>query len=274
MKGDVAQLTVRTLEGYEELTACSHLQLEVWGETYFDAVPPAILVVVQKIGGVVGGAFDASNKLVAFVFGLPGDRNGRHVHWSHMLAVLPEWRGLGVGAMLKAWQKDLVLTQGLTHMHWTYDPLESINAHLNLNRLGALPEEYVLDLYGDGSSSTLNNVIGTDRFVLVWHLEEADRLAYQARFAPLGNWHQAPLAVGQEGGVPFNPPAWPDAAMVRIEIPVSIQEVKAEAPEAARAWRTCTRKAFQHYFGAGYGVLGFKHDSSTGRSFYAMCRPL
>ena len=59
---------------------------------------------------------------------------------------------------------------GITRVYWTFDPLESKNAHLNLNKLGAVAREYVQDMYGQ-TDSPLHSGIGTDRLVPTWTLD-------------------------------------------------------------------------------------------------------
>ncbi|NIP92192.1 MAG: acetyltransferase, partial [Gemmatimonadetes bacterium] len=60
----------------------------------------------------------------------------------------------------------------VTRMYWTFDPLESRNAYLNLSRLGAVVREYAPDMYGV-SDSPLHRGLGTDRFVVTWELDTA-----------------------------------------------------------------------------------------------------
>ncbi len=228
-------------------------------------MPPSLLVVTQKIGGILAGAFTDSGELVAFVYGVRGQRRGHEIHWSHMLAVRPAYRGSGIGRDLKFFQRSHVLEQGIGRIHWTYDPLEAVNANLNLNRLGAYPEEYVRDLYGDGSSSILHSTIGTDRFVVTWHLHEEERLAHRARFEDAGILDDLPIANDAE--------RVEDTPAVRVEVPINIQQVKKQSPEQARQWRAGTRKAFETYFGAGYGVVAYYQDPTSKRCFYVMARP-
>lgn len=269
-KGMPGAYTIRHIASYQEHEAVGRLQLETWGEEFIDMVPPAILLVTQKIGGIVAGAFDAHNDLVAFVYGLPGYRNGKRIHWSHMLAVREDWRSHGLGRELKQFQRNFVLEQGIGVIHWTYDPLEKLNANLNLTRLGALPGEYACDLYGDGESSKLYRTIGTDRFIVSWYLEKEAREAYLNRFvsvdAVAGEMHDVIT-----DALVFQP-AREGAAAVRIEIPNAIQRIKAESPDKAKAWRKVTREAFMHYFGLGYGVVTFMTDEETNRNYYIMAR--
>src|SRR5690606_28979184 len=129
------------------------------------------------------------------VFGLTGLEHGRLVHWSHMLAVRPEWRDLGVGTRLKAYQREAVARLGVEVIYWSFDPLMARNAHLNLNRLGARVAEYVEDMYG-ATGSTLHAGLGTDRLVVVW--------------PALGAWPGSVAALG--GGAVGESVAGPDAA--------------------------------------------------------------
>ncbi|MEZ4703451.1 MAG: GNAT family N-acetyltransferase [Rhodothermales bacterium] len=257
-------LTIRHLQTYDEIVACRDVQQETWGEAFVDLVPPSLLVVTQKIGGILAGAFTESNELVAFVYGVQGRRNGHAIHWSHMMAVRPAYRGSGIGRDLKLFQRDFVLNQGIRRIHWTYDPLEALNANLNLNRLGAFPEEYVRDLYGDGSSSILHSTIGTDRYVVTWHLLEEDRLAHRAQFEDAGVLSDLPIVNGAE--------VLEDSHAVRVEIPVNVQQVKKQSADQARAWRQSTRKALELYLGAGFGVVGYYQDPDTKRCFYILAR--
>jgi predicted GNAT superfamily acetyltransferase len=153
-------ITVRHLSGAGELDACVQMQRETWGADW--VVPYPMLLVAQKTGGVLAGAFDDDNPtLLGFVFGMAGLVGGETVHWSDMLAVRADARNRGIGRALKAFQRDTVRAMGITTMYWTYDPQVARNAHLNLNVLGAQVTEYVPDMYGPG----------TDRFIVRWSLD-------------------------------------------------------------------------------------------------------
>lgn len=264
------EYSIRHIQSYAEHEAVGRLQQETWGEEFIDIVPPAILLVTQKVGGIVAGAFTPENELVAFVYGIPGQRNGVPIHWSHMLAVKKDWRGRGLGRELKRFQRDYVVSQGVRRMHWTYDPLEKLNASLNLVRLGALPAEYALDMYGDGESSTLYNIIGTDRFVVTWFLHDEDREAHISGFVRIDDVQTAPAVLSDDLAFISAKEGTP---AVRIEIPESIQHIKSTNPKRARAWRTATRQAFTHYFEQGYGVVQFVEHPANGRFYYVMARP-
>src|ERR1044072_6075634 len=163
-------VTLRRLCSEQDYAACVELQRATWGRQYEEVVPGSILKVAQKVGGLAAGAFDRDGHLLGFVFGLTGVRSGRLVHWSHMLAVAPEARDLGLGTRLHIHQREELLPIGVESVQWTFDPLEARNAHVNLNHLGAEVAEYVEDMYGGEMGSELAHGIGTDRLIVDWRI--------------------------------------------------------------------------------------------------------
>jgi len=275
MKGNI---TIRRLETNDEYVACLDLQKLTWGEGFVDLASPAILKVGQRLGGVTAGAFDRWGKLVGFVFGLTGYRDGEPVHWSDMLAVRPEWRGSGVGKRLKLFQREEVMRLGVRFVFWTYDPLEARNANLNLNGLGVLIDEYVENMYAaDEEGTTLRSGLGTDRFVVRWPVADERVLkTLQGELKPRPEIYSHTPVVNTEldaGGKPVAVHAdLPEDAAVRIEIPASIQDVKNHSAQKAYGWRLNTRRAFIHYLSRGYRIEVFYIDPDAGRCFYVLER--
>ena len=255
-----SDFTIRSFETIEEFQDCVRLQKEAWGSGFSDLVGVAILKVSQRLGGIAAGAYDESGELAGFVYGMTGVESGEVVHWSDMLAVRPGLQNAGLGARLKAYQRDRLLAMGITRVHWTFDPLESKNAHLNLNKLGAVAREYVLDMYGQ-TDSPLHRGIGTDRFVPTWTLdsERVVRRLVEGRSGPAVGADQGAVhtfdVVG-EGGIllPGEPDLSLEASRILVPIPSSIQELKSESLEAAVRWRHATRAALSCYLARGYEV--------------------
>ncbi len=132
-------MEIRTLTTAAELRAVFELEQAIWGyESVEDSVPVMMLLVSSRIGGLVIGASD-KGRLVGFVYALPGIRDGRPFQWSHMLGVVRDYRGSGLGWRLKAEQRRLVMASGLDLIAWTFDPLQAANAHLNFAKLERLP---------------------------------------------------------------------------------------------------------------------------------------
>src|SRR3970040_1620502 len=161
-------ILIRPLSSAEELAQGVAIQRLTWGDEFTEVVPATILQICQKVGGVAAGAFDRNDQMLGFVFGLTGVHHGRLVHWSHMLAVTPEARGLGLGKRLKLYQREMLLQMGVVEVRWTFDPLVAQNANLNINALGTDMERYVPEMYGNNTGSDLHSGLGTDRLVALW----------------------------------------------------------------------------------------------------------
>ena len=267
---------LRPLASDDDYKQCVALQQLTWGEGFNQCVPTAVLQIAQKVGGVAAGAFDEHDQLVGFVFGVSGFRNGRAAHWSHMLAVRPERRGTGIGAGLKALQRDLLLKHGIEVAYWTYDPLVSANAHLNINRLGARPVEYVPDMYGSDTGSELHSGLGTDRFIVEWVLDDAGVIAAMTRAAndqPRGpDESTTPIVNLDERSLPTTAIRELGDPIVRVAIPPDIQHIKHTAPVEAHAWRASTRRAFEWHLARDYRVTGFRRDSKAGAGHYTLTK--
>lgn len=236
------------------------LQKQVWGDGFTEIIPSSVLKVVQQVGGIAIGAF-VENRLVGLLFGISGIRDGERAHWSDTLAVLPEYRDLGIGRRLKWQQRERLLAEGVERIHWTFDPLESRNAYVNLVRLGAVAGEYRRDFYG-ATASILHEGLETDRLVASWEIR-SDRVG--RRLAGERGWGDSSAA-----GAPLVNP-WrssdrlplagePDLAVaapaIRLAIPADIQELRARSPAVALGWRRTTRAAFEAYLGRGYAATG------------------
>lgn len=235
-------LTIRPLEDEDDLRACVELQRETWGEDFNEAVPPSLLRVCQEIGGVAAGAFDPSGRLLGFVFGISGVREGRLVHWSDMLAVRPEARGHGIGRLLKEHQRQAVRAVGVEEVLWSFDPLVATNAHLNLERLGARVVDYVVEMY-PASNSDLHRGIGTDRLIVSWPV--------------------LPVT---------DAPADRPAVVGGIEVPHDLTALQRSSLEEAKRWRTRTRQRFLEALGGGLLVIGFERNGPAGHPRYLLGR--
>jgi predicted GNAT superfamily acetyltransferase len=261
-------ITLRALESQGDYRACVQLQRDTWGAAYGDIVPASVLKVSQLTGGVSGGAFTAAGRLVGFVYGLTGPRDGRLIHWSHMLAVAPDYRNHGVGRRLKEYQRDVLRSLGIEMIYWTFDPLVARNAHLNLNRLGTAVQEYVPDMYGDTGSEL--HAFGTDRFVVSWAVapgeqsRNGDAAGMMRRLSP-GAWRSAPVANGAD--MKGNRSGRGGAELLRIEIPADVETM---AVKEAQAWREATRPAFVRLLRDGFRVTGFVKDAEG--CFYLLSR--
>ena len=168
-----ANLSVRPCTALDEFDECVRIQREVWKFSELETLPSDAFIIAQKTGGQTIGAFDGDRQIGFTLAFLAAHEDETYLH-SHFAAVLPGYQGSGVGRRLKLAQREDALQRGIRLIEWTFDPLALMNAHFNLNRLGAIVRRYIPNFYGV-TSSPLHGNIPTDRFVAEWWLE-SDRV--------------------------------------------------------------------------------------------------
>ena len=270
---DGSTIVIRDIESVSELRAVETLQKDVWGCADLDVVPLTMFVAGREVGATLIGAYDGSS-LVGFVYGFTGYENGQVTHHSHMLAVRPSYRNHELGFKLKLAQRERVLAQGINRITWTFDPLQSLNAHLNFGKLGVIADTYKTNFYGEATSSFLHQ-IGTDRLWVTW-LIDSQRVRERLQVVTTGNKpliepKNAPTLVQVSSGcVPKRNQS--SEILVNehlsIEIPRGINALQHEHPQLALEWREATRWAFTKALDNDYVVEEFycmtRDDRSIG----------
>ena len=260
------------LRDLTDIAACREVvrvQEAVWGQDG-EIVPASVLLVSAKRGGILVGAFDGT-KLVGFVWSMPGVREGAPTHWSHMLGVLPDARGRGVGRDLKLAQRDRALVAGVDLIEWTFDPLQAANAHLNIALLGGISTSYLVDVYG-AMVGPLHLGTPTDRLVVEWWIRRAhvERRIGRApgsatpiiRSAEIAS---APATLELTAAGPSTPRLDLDARRVLVAVPPQFTEMQQHRPALALAWRLAARDVFTAYFGRGYRLVDFWRHRDGGQ---------
>jgi predicted GNAT superfamily acetyltransferase len=257
-----SNIVVRDIKSTSELRSVEALQKEVWGCDDLDVVPLTMLVASREVGATLIGAYDGES-LVGFVYGFPGYEQGHLVHHSHMLAVKPAYRNHKLGFKLKLAQRERVLAQGVKRITWTFDPLQSLNAHLNFGKLGVISDTYKINFYGDTTSSFLHQ-IGTDRLWVTWLIESEpvrERLQSERdqKKPPVESENAAALVQVSSG---WEPKKITDSELfgrnhLSLEIPWDINDLQRERPKLAVEWRKATRWAFTEALNSDYLVEDF-----------------
>ena len=227
-------IVIREIKGHAELREIEQLQREIWGVEELEVYPALALKPQQEVGAILIGAF-AEGRMVGFVFGFPGILDGETIIHSDMLGVLPAYRSQNLGYRLKLAQREKAIALGVKRITWTFDPLQSRNAHLNFNKLGVIADRYFVDYYGTTSSFLHQH--GTDRLWVTWWLQ-SERVTSRLR-------HDA------------HPDSIRDGDIV-IEIPTEITSDH-------HSWRVKTREAFTSALEAGYVVEEFYVSASLGK---------
>ncbi len=281
---DGRRFLIRDVEGEAEYHAMEEIQRQAWGFSDLNVVPFSTLIATKWAGGVVIGAYDG-DQMIGFAYGFAGFEAGRASIHSHMLAVRPDYRNAQAGFFLKLAQRRDALEKGLDEITWTFDPLQSLNAHLNFAKLGVISNRYIVNFYGEETSSPLHKGFGTDRLWVRWLLE-SDRVRELATrgTAPRSTAPSAPAqALAEHPRIVYaesNRPRFSDVRQCLaencclIEIPYDINALKEREPEAALEWREATRAAFQSALEADFTVTDFVklRDEETTACFYMLTR--
>jgi predicted GNAT superfamily acetyltransferase len=260
-------VTIRELLGIEELRQVETVERSVWGSSELDMLPLAFTVASREAGAIWLGAFDGAT-LAGFAFGFFGVDHARLSFHSHMLAVLEPYRTLNLGYKLKLAQRERVLALRpsgvrVEEITWTFDPLQSRNAHLNFAKLGVISDQYKANFYGPETSSVLHRN-GTDRLWVRWPI--ASRRVHDRAQGKRNRTEVLDALSNVQPLVRFNGDGRPSRgalpeALARqrivIEIPGDILEIENKTPEVARQWRQETRWAFTEALRAGFLVVEF-----------------
>jgi chorismate synthase len=251
-----SELEIRAFRPDDDLKGVEEVQRAAWGFSDLAIVPDYLVKVVTRFNlGFAGGAFH-QGRMVGFVLAFETDE--KKVHHSDMVAVDPAWqsgnRGVSVGFLLKLLHRQEALKKGIEIIHWTFDPLMSKNANLNVRKLGAGFAKYLPDFYGTSVAEGLYEGISTDRVLVSWKLSD-----YPPQKGRTAGIEELPLVDNPEkvGGDRF-----------RLEIPYDLGELKKKDMEEAKAYRIRTAAILTKALKEGYQVKGFKALPDKKQSFY------
>ena len=242
-------VVVRDLVRIEDLRAAETLFAATW-----PGQPPAtagLLKALVHAGGYVSGAY-AGEELVGAAAAFLAEHGGPALH-SHLAAVPPAARGLGVGLALKLHQRDWAAARGLHVVTWTFDPLVRRNAWFNLAKLGAGVEAYLPDFYGPMDDG-VNDGGPSDRLLAVW---PTARTTSSAVTDPEG-W--VPV-LDDVDGRPTARPRPSTATRLAVATPGDVEALRRHDRELALAWRLAVRDALAPLLERGR-VRGFTRAGS------------
>ena len=195
-----------------------------------------------------------------------------------MLGVLPKHENKGIAFRLKMEQKKFALQYGYRVVKWTFDPLLSKNAYLNLKKLGAILRTYVENIYGN-LHDQFNRGLPTDRFVVEWFVEESAQKAISDRKLQVNDSVCVESAVFNtlekaNFRIPGKSRFTKLPRIVSLEIPYDFLHIKKTSLSVSRQWRKVTRKNFVDLFRKGYVAFDFRSIDfgKEKRSFYLLER--
>jgi len=135
-------IEVRPLTTHEELNSCIDLQKNIWGLDDLGVTSPITLKALSmsdpEMSIVLGGYIDG--EMAGFILTMPAMEP--KTVYGHMLGVVEEYRDSGLGSLLLQTVMEQIQKRDISRMFWTYEPLESRNTHVYLNKNGAVVTAY------------------------------------------------------------------------------------------------------------------------------------
>lgn len=257
-------IDIRALTTIEELHKLEEVETAVWE---MSSLPIHQTYTAMKNGGILLGAFD-EQKMVGFLYSFAGFNEESVYLCSHMLGILPEYRKSGLGVDMKLKQAELAIQKGYKMITWTFDPLESKNAYLNLHKLGARGATYKENYYGN-LNDKLNQGLPTDRIHIEWDIDKQT-----SRKGHVFHENKVLLTAGK-AGIPIITDMFTqslEADKWFVAIPWDFQKLKHENIELAKQWRYRTREVFQRLFEEGFQATDLLMDQAKNENYYVFTK--
>ncbi|HWN98517.1 MAG TPA: hypothetical protein VNS63_04535 [Blastocatellia bacterium] len=244
-----SDVTIRECVSVEDFQQCIELERKVWRDDDIGIMPIRLYMISKACKAPTIGAFDDAGGLVGFVHTSLGLIGKNVVYHSHLAAVVEARRHKDIGRRMKLAQRDRAIAAGIPLIIWTFDPLQSRNAHLNINKLGAIIRRYEVNYYGEGLSSVFGAGVPSDRVFAEW-------------------WVSSPRVKAALAGA--SPMASPRDDL--IVIPDDVEAVSQRPTDDHLKWRMRVREEFEERLGRGLIARGFERDQQNGESRYLFGR--
>ena len=251
-------MLIKKLSAFHELDAMAELQTAVWGFKPIDVVPSYIFVAAVRAGGLVLGAYD-EDRLVGYALGLRGYVDGHHFMYSHLVGVHPDYRDGGIGYDLKMAQKKFALENDLEKIVWTFNPMHSRNARLNISKLGGQVHRYI----APASSANAFEGFLTPRFELTWEMREGSQKSK-------GWEHSVAIADIGPNGFPILVPGLDasEESLLSLSIPLNFDSLLEGNPEQAGRWQSMVMEHASRLLDSGFYIRDFKCDDVGGHYLF------
>jgi predicted GNAT superfamily acetyltransferase len=213
-------------------------------------MPIRLYMISKACNAPTIGAFEASGRLVGFVHTMIAQIAGHIAYHSHLAAVLEDQRHKDIGFRMKLAQRRHALDHGVELIFWTFDPLQSRNAHLNINKLGAIIRRYEVNYYGEGLSTVFDSDVPSDRIFAEW-------------------WVSSPHVESVLGG---NRPRV-EGEVETVVIPEDVGRVRAHSIEEHLKWRLRVREDFRAKLAKGLIARGFERLEGTSKYLFGADDP-
>ena len=227
------KIKIKNLVSITEQSEARKVFDKTWAMESGTEITPNLLKAMVHGGSYLSGAF-IDKKCVGAAFAFPATTGGLHLH-SHMTAVLDNYRDQGIGYALKINQWQWAKKNNYKEITWTFDPLVSRNAKLNLIKLGVDISGYYPNFYGD-MPDALNAGDESDRVMASWKV--------------VGDQPTAKNVITNPGKLD-----------TLIKIPEDIVAIRSKDKSENLKWRHRVREEFMRAFEKGGKVVGFSANN-------------
>ncbi len=218
-------------------------------------ITPNLLQAMVHNGAYLSGAI-IGDDCVGVAFAFPATDSDGHLHLhSHMAGVSEHHRDKQIGLALKLHQRSWAREHGYDLITWTFDPLVSRNAHLNLNKLGVEVPKYYRNFYGE-MPDEVNAGDVSDRVMAFWHLG-SDRVMRALESTPPMKSNAPALITLVDNHPHLNEIA---GSTLRVQLPEDIVLLRGQDLELAKQWRQVVRGALENRLAQGWKITGFTKD--------------
>ena len=239
------EVAIRECSSTEDFQQCIELERAVWRDEDIGIMPIRLYMISKACNAPTIGAFEPSGRLVGFVHTMIAIMDGHVVYHSHLAAVIENLRHQDIGFRMKLAQRRHAINAGVPLIVWTFDPLQSRNAHLNINKLGAVIRRYEVNYYDQGLSTVFDSAVPNDRLFAQW-------------------WVSSPHVESMLSGT--RPSVVPHPKSVLI--PEDINKVRSVSQDEHLKWRLRVREDFRSALSDGLIVRGFERAGGTSRYLF------
>lgn len=269
------KIKIDPIQTIDECRMIEKLQQQIWASDEVDIIPDHMLITLAKEKGMVLLARNDADEPVGFALGfLSLTDSGQLKLASHMVGVTSQYQSKGVGYQIKLAQREIALAQNIDLITWTFDPLQTKNARLNLGKLGAVCNTYFCNLYGR-MRNTLNHGLPTDRFRVDWWIA-SPHVTQKLQRVSVAAWDALPVInhvhdPNMDSPLSMHDVIFPAAIdTLKVELPSNIIGMKSQNPSLAQAWQAHVRDIFEAAFAKNYTAIDLFQQQ--GRMYYILQR--
>ncbi len=262
---------IKRISTMDEVHQIMEIMRKAWDLSDLEIVPSFEIKAVSDFGIVLTARpREDPEKIVGYIYGFPMFPDK---HYSHMMAIDPNYQNQNIGFLLKKAHYNLVLNSTnprVRTIHWTFDPLLPQNAYLNFHKLGCVCADYRVNYYGKPKGIGIYEGVSSDRLYVSWIVDsevvkncmqgfserEYENLVYLNQIIDFRrNEKKEGLNSTQQ-------------SYLAVEVPANYQDIRVADLEQAIYWRRYFRETAIQLFKRGYQIIDYLSDSKHQKNHY------